>query len=47
MLYDIKLKGEVWEIVNYYYVTLEYMLMSAKNGTDPLFLVVEQGARKF
>ena len=47
MLYDTKLKDGVWETVNNCYVTLEHMLIMAKNGNDPLFLVVEQGAGKF
>ena len=46
-LYEVNLKDYVWDKVNNYYVKLEQVLMMEKNGNDPLFLVVEQGAGKF
>ena len=46
-LYDAQLKDKVRETVNNCYITLEDVLMLVKNSTNPLFLVGEEGARKF
>ena len=43
----MNLKDEVWDTQKNTYVNLEKVLMEAKNNNNPLFLAVEQGARKY